>query len=130
MTEQKRKYRPRFWIGLGILAMLIFIVAAIIINLPKPQHVSDSHFNLTALADGTYEGECDNGLVYVKVEVEILNHAIVEVHILEHDNGMGQPAEVITQTVVGSQSVEVDTVSGATMSSQTILKAIENALSK
>ena len=52
------------------------------------------------------------------------------VHILEHNNGRGQAAESIVDRVTSSQSIEVDAVSGATFSSQTILKAVENALSK
>ncbi len=126
----KRKHRPRFWILLGVLAAVVVLIIIVAVNLPKSLSVSDSSFDLTAISDGIYEGECDNGLVYVKVEVEIQNHDIAGVQILEHRNGMGQPAEAITQAVVNSQSLEVDAVSGATMSSQTILKAVENALSK
>lgn len=45
-----------------------------------------------------------------------------------YDNSLGSAAEVITDTVVQHQSVEIDAISGATMSSKTILKAVENAL--
>ncbi len=124
----KKKHRPRFWVGMGALAIVIILVAAVIFNLPKPQQVSDSSFDLTALADGVYQGVCHNGLVSVSVEVDVRGHAITAVRLIEHRNGMGKPAETIVDTVVSSQSVEVDAVAGATMSSGTILKAIENAL--
>lgn len=125
----KQKVKLRFWIITGILTVLILLVAMVAINLPKYQQVSDSSFDLTALSNGIYEGECDNGLVFVKVEVNVQNNTISNVHILEHRNGMGQAAESIVNSVISNQSVEVDMVSGATFSSQTILKAIENALS-
>ena len=128
--KQKVKHRYRLWIIAGILIILGLLVAAVIINLPKPQHVSDSSFDLSALADGIYQGECDNGIVFVRVEVDVQNQVISNIRILEHRNGMGQAAETIVNDVTGSQSIEVDAVSGATFSSQTILKAIENALSK
>jgi len=128
--KQKVKHRFRFWIIAVILIILVLMVVAVIINLPKPQHVSDSSFDLSALADGIYQGECDNGLVFVRVEVEVQNQIISNIRILEHRNGMGQAAETIVNDVTRSQSLEVDAVSGATFSSQTILKAIENALSK
>ncbi|HCC37473.1 MAG TPA: hypothetical protein DEQ14_07570 [Treponema sp.] len=130
MTEQKRKHGPWFWVLLGLLAALAIIAVAVFVNLPKPLSVSNASFNLADIADGVYTGECDNGLVLARVEVEIKSHAITGVRILEHRNGMGQSAEAIINEVVSRQSVEVDEVSGATMSSQTILKAIENALSK
>ncbi len=130
MTEQKRKRRPWMYAVFLLLAAVLCIAIAVFTNLPKPLSVSDQSFDLAALADGTYNGACDNGLVLARVAVEIQDHAIAAVRILEHRNGMGQPAEAITQTVEERQSIEVDAVSGATMSSQTILKAIENALSQ
>lgn len=126
----KKKHGLRFWIITGLLIILMIIIAAVVINIPKPQQVSDSSLDLEAVADGTYQGECDNGLVSVSVEVYVQNHTITNVNILNHQNGMGQAAESIVDSVTASQSIEVDAVTGATMSSQTILKAIENALTE
>ena len=125
MTQKKKKsiiYTAAI-IVLG-LSTLVFL------NLPKPVNASDGSFALLQIADGTYPGQCDNGLVKVRVEVMMENHAIVEVQLLEHNNGLGSAAEVITDMVVQRQSVEVDAISGATISSKTILKAVENALSE
>lgn len=122
--------RPKKKLILSIIAVLFLGLAALVLfNLPKPVKASDAAFNLTQMADGTYMGGCDNGLVKVRLEVVVENHTIAEVRLLKHDNGMGSAAEVITDTVV-QQSVEVDAISGATMSSKTILKAVETALSE
>ncbi len=108
--------------------VILGLVAVIFLNLPKPVASSDAVFDLGKIEDGSYLGDCDNGLVKVQVEVTVQNHAITDVRILKHDNGMGSAAEAITEQVVQRQSVEVDAVSGATLSSQTILKAVEVAL--
>lgn len=116
---------------ISIVAVIVLGLATLVfINLPKPVTASDASFNLAQIADGNYLGSCDNGLVKVRAEVIVENHTIVDVHLLEHDNGLGSAAEAITASVVQRQSVEVDAISGATMSSKTILKAIENALSE
>lgn len=116
---------------IAIVAVIVLGLAILVLfNLPKPVTASDASFDLAQIADGTYPGSCDNGLVKVRVAVIVENHTIVEVQLLEHDNGLGSAAEVITDTVVQRQSVEVDAISGATMSSRTILKAVENALSE
>jgi len=128
--EQKLKRRPKFWVIIGILVVLVLLTAVVFVNLPKHQHVSDTSFDLAMLSDGTFQGECSNGLVFVKLEVDIQNHTITNVRILEHRNGRGEAAEEVIDSVIRSQSIEVDAVSGATFSSQTILKAIENALSE
>lgn len=123
--------RPKKKLILSIIAVLFLGLAALVLfNLPKLVKASDAAFNLTQMADGTYMGSCDNGLVKVRLEVVVENHTIAEVRLLKHDNGMGSAAEVITDTVVQQQSVEVDAISGATMSSKTILKAVETALSE
>jgi len=125
MTQKKRKSI------ISIVAVIVLgLTALVFLNLPKPVTTSNSSFNLAQISDGTYTGSCDNGLVKVRVEVIVENHAIVEVRLLEHDNGLGSAAEPITDIVVQRQSVEVDAISGATISSTTILKAVENALSK
>lgn len=126
--EQKRKRRPRFYILLGALGLVVVLAAAVALNLPKPQKVSDANIHLETLTDGTYEGACENGMVLVRVAVDVKDHQITQVRILEHRNGMGQAAEAIVDSVTEQQSVQVDAVTGATMSSQTILKAIENAI--
>jgi uncharacterized protein with FMN-binding domain len=67
--------------------------------------------------------------VSVDVEVEVSNHVITSILITKHDNGQGTPAEVIIDDVILAQSIDVDSISGATYSSKVILLAIKDALS-
>lgn len=104
-----------------ILVLLFFLTLS-----PKIQPISG--FDLSEAQDGEYIGECDNRAVKVTVAVHVENNRITDINILRHDNGMGKTAEEITDRVLEAQSLDVDAVSGATFSSNTILKAIENAL--
>lgn len=124
------KHKKRNIIAAIAAVVVLSLVALVFFNLPKPLTASNAAFDLSQIADGAYPGSCDNGLVKVGVEVQVQNHEITEVKLLEHDNGLGGAAEAITETVVQRQSVEIDAVSGATMSSKTILKAVEAALSE
>ncbi len=126
--KTKRKRKLALLVMLGILTLLL-VLCVVTLFLPKPLNVANSKFNLTEIDDGIYQGECENGLVFAKLEVEVQNHEIVDVRILKHRNGLGSDAEAIVDSVISGQSIEVDAVSGATMSSKTILKAIEEALS-
>ena len=90
---------------------------------------SDLSDILSELEDGTYTGKYEaSKFLSVTVRVEIKEHEIINVDILEHSNGKGEPAEIITDKVVKNQSLNVDAISGATASSKVILKAIENAI--
>ena len=85
---------------------------------------------LTAVRNGTYVGEGDRFPVHVKVEVRVRGGRIMEIRVLEHRQGRGREAEKIVERVLREQSLDVDAVSGATYSSQAILKAIKDALKK
>lgn len=84
--------------------------------------------DLSEIADGNYIGEYSIAPVSVKVEVVIDKHQITQITILQHQNGLGSAAESIVNDVTEKQSLEINAVSGATVSSKCILKAIENAI--
>lgn len=84
---------------------------------------------LSQIKDGSYTGSCKVFPVSAEVRVFVENHQITAIELLKHRNGRGDPVEIITSKVVEAQSLEVDTITGATLSSKVILKAIENALS-
>ena len=87
-----------------------------------------SDVDTSAIPDGSYIGEYDVGLVYAKVEVHVKSGKIADISILEHRNGRGTTAESIVDSIISSQKIDVDAVSGATSSSTVIKKAVELAL--
>ena len=77
--------------------------------------------------DGVYTGEYDAGLIRSHVQVHIKSGEITEIQV-DHQHERGERAEVIIRSVLEEQSIEVDTITGATDSSIVILKSIETAL--
>jgi uncharacterized protein with FMN-binding domain len=86
--------------------------------------------DLTSAKDGDYPGSCSVFPVSVEVKVTIKSHAITEIDLLKHDNGQGKGAEIIPEKVIEAQSLQVNSITGATYSSKVILKAIQDALKK
>lgn len=84
--------------------------------------------NISDISDGVYIGEYDVNFIYAKVEVTVQNGEITNINILEHRHERGKTAEVITDSIVDEQKIDVDAISGATNSSTVIKKAVENAL--
>ena len=84
--------------------------------------------NISDISDGVYIGEYDVNFIYAKVEVTVQNGEITNINILEHRYERGKAAEVITDSIVDEQKIDVDAISGATNSSAVIKKAVENAL--
>lgn len=115
-------------IGIFILVFLfLLILTKYYISYQVQQiEIEDIHFN--NILDGTYVGKYSITPVSVQTEVTVHHHQITKIKILKHDNDLGKSAENIVDDVIEKQSLKVDAVSGATVSSQRILKSIENAL--
>ena len=119
-------------IGCVFIVILIGIIAMFISSgkeVSYYKHFDFGSLDLTAVQDGTYTGSEDGNMVSASVEVTIKDHAITNVKILSHKCGTGKPAEVIVDDIVKKNSLEVDTISGATLSSNVIKMAVYNALS-
>ena len=81
---------------------------------------------------GTYEGSGTGKNGSIKVLVEVTNDSIKKVDILEQNEtpSIAKDAlEKIPQNIVKEQSLAIDTISGATITSQGILDAVKDALS-
>ncbi len=91
--------------------------------------ITFGHADAAKVPDGIYIGECDVQFIYAKAQVWVLGGKITDIQLLEHRNGRGKPAEGIEKEIIARQKIDVDTITGATNSSQVIKKAVDNALS-
>lgn len=78
--------------------------------------------------DGVYYGECVMRAVAARVRVTVKGGRVISCELLEHKTQRGSEADVIPSVVVSQQNLEVEAVTGATLSSKVILKAVERAL--
>lgn len=91
-----------------------------------------NNVDLTRIEDGTYQGEFTGGRWKNKLEVTVQDHKIIDFKILQASemSGLKDIGEKVFKKVEEEQSLQIDTVSGATVHTKAILKSIENALSK
>lgn len=113
---------------LGIIVLVILIVFVVMVKTQKPNDLHIRNVDISAIKDGVYIGSADNGLINATVSVEVINGTILNIKILEHEQLLGKKAEKITENIIEQQSLEVDAITSATYSSDTLRKAIENAL--
>jgi uncharacterized protein with FMN-binding domain len=84
--------------------------------------------DLTVIDDGVYIGKYTALPVSVTLHVHVVNHEMTQIDIIEHLNGQGSEGEAIIDSIILTNSLQVDTIAGATYSSKVILLAVENAL--
>lgn len=86
------------------------------------------------LNDGTYIGEYEGGMNKWRaneVQVTVSSGKVTNIKLLKHkENRPPEFTDQLYNKVIKSQSLQVDTISGATITSKAYLKSVENALKK
>lgn len=97
-----------------------------------PTKPSVPNMNNATFKDGTYIGVGEGYKGDIKVSVVIKNGKIYKINILstEDDEQFFSKARKLTSSIITKQTADVDTVSGATFSSNGIIEAVSNALQK
>ena len=118
----------------GIKIMCLIFVVMVIFIISCSSLWNDIYATLPDLyekPDGVYRGSYSVARTPVRVvlDVTIQNERLSDIKIIEHiGSPIGKKAEKITERIITQQSLNADVVSGATVSSKAILKAVEIAL--
>lgn len=81
--------------------------------------------------DGVYNGSGEGKFGPIKVEATVEKGKINAIKVLEHSEtpGLSDPIiDKIPQEIIKAQSTEVSVISGATVTSNGIIQAVQNAL--
>lgn len=144
-TAVKRKGKIRMGIVLLVIAGVIAAAmgGGILFTAPGRNEIKNLTFtglDFKKLRDGTYVGEykgTKDSFRNARVRVTVSTGKVSDIKVLQGalDKG-GKPVEIrkgltiddLLGRVIESQSLEVDVISGATLTSKAHLKAVENAL--
>ncbi len=126
-------------IGLGVVAVL-GVGAGIGWSRLSKEHKEARSLPLKAvefgrLKDGTYRGAYAGGMYKWRTnecDVTVANGRVTDIQLVASKDPSGKNAQhrVLYDRVVQAQSLQVDTISGSTLTSKAYLKAVEDALSK
>ncbi len=97
----------------------------------KPKKANAGDIDLSKIKDGSYEGQANGYRGLVKVSVTVKDHKITAIKVLSNSDDaafFGRASAGVIKSIIAKQSLKVDVVSGATYSSNGIIKAVKNAL--
>ena len=142
----------RFWIktcNLILVVALLFGYQAVVQSRAQKETIAELEYELqqktvsgqpeeadgadSLYADGTYTGEAQGYGGTVAVELTVENGKITDLTITsaeKEDTAYLDAASAVIDSILEQQSTDVDTVSGATFSSNGILHTAEDALRK
>lgn len=115
-----------------IIAIILLPVMAFAILVGCSKVTNDADGDVAgAFTDGVHEGIGSGFGGDIKVKVEVSGGKITSIDVLDHSEspGISDPAVTgIPAAIVEAQSVEVDTIGGATVTSKGIIQAVKVAL--
>ncbi len=140
-SKRKRKLRTVILVLVGVI--VVALIGGFLASEPGRREVRElviADINFESLRDGSYVGEytgAKDSFRDTQVEVSINAGKISDIKILKGAlDKEGRPAELtggksiddLFDNVVRLQTLQVDVISGATLTSKAHLKALENAL--
>lgn len=118
---------------IGVLFLVFILFIAVVAYMAKSWEMPDENVagvDLLTLEDGSYRGEYTAKPLHASVSVEVRDHRITNIVLEKHRSGKGRPAESIIQAILQEQKLDVDVISGATLSSYVIRNAVADALTQ
>lgn len=122
-----------FKILLSVILLFLLIFAGGIFYLSRglkgASNITLNGIDLSKLKDGIYTGEYDYGRWTNKLDITVKDNKITKI-IINNDVTLSDQnvSEKLFNEVIETQNTKVDTISGATVTSKSYLKSIENAL--
>ncbi|WMJ90300.1 FMN-binding protein [Anaerocolumna sp. MB42-C2] len=137
--RKKKKGKTTMWIVILVVFVVIIITAGAGILFTSGERKEGLNLKISStdfknLKDGTYIGEYAGGKYKWranKVQVTVSSGKVTDINLLL--NKENRPAEFTDKLfgrVIESQSLQVDAISGATITSKAYLKSVEDALDK
>ncbi len=140
-----RTKKRRIWIVVLVIfgVIVVGIGGAILLTEPGRQEIKNlviDSIDFTKLQDGVYVGEYKgtrDSFRNTKVQVTVASGEVVEITVLQGVlDKQGKPVKMIgglsvddlSDRVLSKQTLQVDIISGATLSSKAHLEAVENAI--
>jgi uncharacterized protein with FMN-binding domain len=124
----KKKGRKGLIITLGIVVVVVGVMAiAVTAGMGAVRRTQVAAVDLSRVADGSYKGAFSAGRFQFAVRVEVQGNKITAVS-LQDPAKENDISRAVAAAIVNKQSVVMDAVSGASLTTRAFTKAVENAL--
>jgi len=117
-------------VGIVAAALIAVMALAAFPGMGAVRRMAVNPVDLSKIADGAYPGSFKAGRFSYSVEVTVKDHRIEAVKSTGAKQAQDTVVQKIFERIREAQSVQVDTVSGASLTTKAVSKAVENALSR
>ena len=114
--------------GIVVATLLAVMAAAAFPGMGAVRRMTVDAVDLSQVADGRYQGSFKKGRFSYAVQVEVKDHRIQAAASTGSAQAQNEVVKRILARIVEAQSVPVDTVSGASLTTKAVSKAVQSAL--
>jgi uncharacterized protein with FMN-binding domain len=120
-------------ISLSVLLAFILVIAGgifyLFYGLSSGENLDINAADLRSVSDGTYSGKYNAGRWTNELNVTVKDHRITKIDVVK-DVTFPKPewTAQLFEEVIDTQNIDIDAITGATVTSKAYLKSIENAL--
>jgi uncharacterized protein with FMN-binding domain len=128
---QRYELRRGLVVGLTGLSVTLGVVFGVMgyYDLESFRSMKISSPDLNSIADGSYQGVAEYAGYEYAVQVKVMNHKISDVVIVKNrESQYAKFAEGVIDRILDKQTPDVDAITGATTTSKSLMKAVEEAL--
>lgn len=125
----KNVLKIMMWVFLGVMVIGFGFMLFLGKDLESATNLELVPIDLSAFADGDYQGHYDHGRFSNTVVVTIKDKKIVDIQFIKTvDFDWPEVREALKDAVIDKQNIDIDTITEATATSKAYLKSIEKAL--
>lgn len=120
---------------LMIVAIISLMAGGYIINRKKMQIREASRLpfykiELSEVEDGIYNGKTETSFLHLELELEVENHRIKEIKVLQNDGIDGEKARPIIEEMIAENKIVVPAIKGAERGSLVYISCASTALAR
>lgn len=120
---------------LMIVALILLMAGGYVINRKKLQlreaaNLPYYKIELTEIEDGIYTGKVQTSFLHLELEIQIENHKIKDIKVLQNDGLDGEKARPIINEMIEQNKIVVPAIKGAERGSLVYISCVSTALAR
>ena len=120
---------------LMLAALVILMAGGYIVNRKKIQlreaaNLPYYKIELSEIEDGIYTGKAETSFLHLELEIEVENHTIKDIKVLQNDGLDGEKARPIINEMIAQNKIVVPAIKGAERGSLVYVSCASTALAR
>lgn len=120
---------------LMIAALIILMAGGYIVNRKKLQlreaaNLPHYKIELSEIEDGIYTGKAETSFLHLELEINVENHQIKKINVLQNDGIDGEKARPIIDEMIAQNKIVVPAIKGAERGSLVYISCASTALAR